>query len=137
MILSISIAFLALVVGAVSGAYVFTVHLRAIYRERIEGETVELRADVKKLRADLAAAQDKMQQVNDSTVLALEDLRGYVSQRYHRALAAESRVKKKEQEEEEEARYQAELKAALGYTDEDDLESPPTKNGRAPLIRRA
>jgi hypothetical protein len=136
MILTISIAFLALVVGAVAGAYVFTVYLRSIYRERIEGETEQLRADVKKLRADVAAMADKVQQVNDSTVLALDDLRSYVSQRYHRALAAENRVKKKEQEEEEEARYQAELRAALGYSEDADLDEPKPKSLRAPLVRR-
>lgn len=136
MILTASIAFLALVVGSIAGAYVFTVHLRAIYRDSIEGDTEILRADVKRLRADVAAMADRVQQVNDSTVLALEDLRGYVSQRYHRALAAESRVKKKEQEEEEEARYQAELKAALGYSTDEEMDEPKPSNFRAPLVRR-
>lgn len=136
MILTLSIAFLALVVGAVAGGYVFVHYLRAIYQQNIEGETVQLRADVKKLRSELAELRDKVQQVNDSTVLALEDLRAYVSQRYHRALAAEARVKKKEAEEEEEARYQAELKAALGYSEDDDLTEPKPQNGRAPLVRR-
>ena len=136
MILSISIAFLALVVGAAAGGYVFVHYLRAIYQSYIEGETVQLRSDVKKLRSELSDMKDKLQQVNDSTVLALEDLRAYVSQRYHRALSAEARVKKKEAEEEEELRYQAELKAALGYSDEDDLDQPKPQNGRAPLVRR-
>jgi len=110
--LTASIAFLALVIGSLGGAWVLVAHLRSLYRDAVEAETVALAGEVKKMRADLAAMNDRLQQVNDSTVLALDDLRGYVHQRYHRALAAEHRVKKKEEEEAEASRYEKELAAA-------------------------
>ena len=135
--LTASIAFLALVIGSLGGMWVLVAHLRTLYRDTVEAETVALAGDVKKLRADLAAMNDRLQQVNDSTVLALDDLRGYVHQRYHRALAAEHRVKKKEEEEAEASRYEKELAAATRsqlQIEYDPAELPA--NGHRVLMRR-
>jgi len=135
--LTASIAFLALVIGSLGGMWVYATHLRTLYRESVETETVALASDVKKLRMELAAMNDRLQQVNDSTVLALDDLRGYVHQRYHRALAAEHRVKKKEEEEAEASRYEKELAAAT--RSQLQIEYDPADvlaNGNRVLMRR-
>jgi len=132
-----SLAFLALVIGSLGGAWVFVYHLRGLYRSTVEAETVALAADLKKARAELVAMNDRLQQVNDSTVLALDDLRQYVHQRYHRALAAENRVKKKEEEEAEAGRYEKELAAATRSQMQIEYDAPEfPQNGRQTLLRR-
>lgn len=135
--LTASIAFLALVIGSLGGGWLFVSHLRGLYRSTVEAETELLAAEVKRLRAEQVAQSDRMQQINDSTVLALDDLRQYVHQRYHRALAAEHRVKKKEEEEAEMSRYEKELAAATSsqLNIEYDPGAAPT-NGRYNLVRR-